>query len=296
MKKIALAALMLTSSSAFATSTRVASHQGNLGLADGTDYSRLSSLTDDAGNNAWFDYAAGGSLAGAATWDGNGVSFAQGEDRVDFSWNNANGDTGYRVDAGISNMEALSVGGSYGMSAGGTDSDMGASVDMNGDSMGFGAHYWARALTDDSVTAYGAIVGKDDAGITIDGGYFMGNVFGSDASKAALTYGPAVGVALPDGGDMALDVSVVAANLAGEVTVKDWIGIRGSVAASLDLVDPTGELDLATSMSTGFGASINTDSVNIDLMLSPDAILGGPHFLTGAGTGSAAAFSARFDI
>ena len=114
MKKIALTALMLTSTTAFATSTRVASHQGNLGLADGTDYTMLSSLTDDAGNNAWFDYD-GANLAGAATFDGNGVSFAQGEDRVDFSWNHASGDTGYRVDLGIASTEAMSVGGAYGM-------------------------------------------------------------------------------------------------------------------------------------------------------------------------------------
>lgn len=295
MKKIALTALMLTSTSAFATSTRVASHQGNLGLADDTDYTLLSSLTDDAGNNAWFDYD-GTNLAGAATFDGNGVSFAQGDDRVNFSWNHADGDTGYRVDAGIASTEALSIGGAYGMSSGGTDSDMGASIDMNGDAMGFGAHYWARTLTDSDVTAYGVMADYSDVGTNVNGGYFMGSVWGGDASKAALTYGPTLGVALPDGGDMALEVSLVEANLAGEVTVKDWIGVRGSVAASLDLVDPTGELDVATSMSTGFGASINTESVNIDLMVSPDAILGGPHFLTGAGTGPAAAFSARFDI
>ena len=295
MKKIALTALMLTSTTAFATSTRVASHQGNLGLADGTDYTMLSSLTDDAGNNAWFDYD-GASLAGAATFGGNGVSFAQGEDRVDFSWNHASGDTGYRVDLGIASTEAMSVGGAYGMSSGGTDSDFGAGVDKNGDAIGFGAHYWARTLTDSDVTAYGVMADYSDLGTNVMGGYFMGSVWGGDASKAALTYGPALHVAMPEGGDMALDVSLVEANLAGEVTVKDWIGIRGSVAASLDLVDPTGELDVATSMSTGFGASINTDSVDIDLMVDPSAVLGGPHFLTGAGTGAAAAFSARFDI
>ena len=295
MKKIALTALMLTSTSAFATSTRVASHQGNIGLADDTDYTNFSSLTDDAGNNAWFDYD-GTNLGGAATFDGSGVSFAQADDRVNFSWNHSlNGDAGYRVDADIASTEALRVGGSYGMSSGGIDSDMGASVDMNGDAMGFGAHYWARKLTDSDVAGYGVMANYSDVGTDLNGGYLMGSVWGGDASKAALTYGPTLGVSLPDGGDMAL-TPALETNLAGEVTVKDWIGVRGSVAASLDIVDPTGEFDVATSMSTGFGASINTDSVNIDLMVSPDAILGGPHFLTGAGTGPAAAFSARFDI
>jgi hypothetical protein len=101
---------------------------------------------------------------------------------------------------------------------------------------------------------------------------------------------------MPDGGDMALGVDLVQTNLAGEVTVKDWLGIRGSVTAALGLGDPLDEVALSTTMSTGFGASISTDSVDIDLMVSPDAVLGGPHFLTGVGMGPAVAFSARFDI
>jgi len=296
MKKITLAALMLTSSSAFATSTRVASFQGNAGLTDDTHYTSYASKTDDVGNNGWFDYTGGGTLGAAATWDGNGVSFAQGDDRVDFAWHNANGDAGYRVNAGIASKEAMTLGGAYGMTNGDTDMDFGAAVDKAGDAMGFGGHFRSRTLTDSDVTAYGASVGKTDAGIDVDASYAMGSVWGGDASKAALTYGPGLSVAMPEGGDLALGVDLVQTNLAGEVTVKDWLGIRGSVAAALGLGDPLDEVALSTSMTTGFGASISTDSADIDLMVSPDAVLGGPHFLTGVGMGPAVAFSARFDI
>ena len=47
MKKIALTALMLTSTSAFATSTRLDSLAGNVGMADDTDYQRLWSATPE---------------------------------------------------------------------------------------------------------------------------------------------------------------------------------------------------------------------------------------------------------
>lgn len=295
MKKIALTALMLTSTTALATSTRVSSFQGNVGLTDDTHYLGYASKTDDVGNNGWFNYD-GANLGGAATWDGQGVSFSQGEDRVNFGWQNADGDSGYRVNAGIASTEAIALGGAYGMSSGDRDMDFGAAVDMNGDAMAFGGHFRSRELTKTDVTFYGGSVSKNDAGINIGGDYAMGKVWGSDASNAALTYGPGLTVGLPDGGDMALGVSLAKTNLAGEVSIKDWLGIRGSVAAQLDLVDPTGELDVASSMSTGFGASVDTDTVDIDLMVSPDAILGGPHFLTGVGMGPAMSFSARFDI
>ncbi|MDP6947281.1 MAG: hypothetical protein QF464_24245, partial [Myxococcota bacterium] len=193
---------------------------------------------------------------------------------------------------GIANTENISVGGAYGMG----DMDFGASIDKAGDDMGLGAHFRSRALGDTEVNGYGVALGKDAAGINIDGTYYMGSIWGGDASKAALTYGPGLNVAMPDGGDAEIGLTLMGVNLAGEVTVKDWLGIRGSVTANLDAVDPTGEFDVATTMNTGFGASIATESVNIDLMVSPDAVLNGPYFLTGAASAPAAALSARFDI
>ncbi len=289
MKKIALTALLLSSSSAFATDTRVSSLQGNVGMADDTDYQRYGA--NKAGDSAWLDYD-GANLGASAGFGDNAVSFAQGDGRVDFGWYNADGDAGYRVLAGIANMDDIAIGGGYGMG----NMDFGAMIGYTADDTAISAHFRSRDLGDDAVTAYGATVGMADSNIDVGANYTMGWIWGADASKAALTVGPGLGLTLPDGGDMVVGVTVAGANLAGEVTVKDWIGIRGSVSADLDLPDPLNDFDVATTMSTGFGASINTDSVNIDLMVSPDAILGGPHFLTGVGSGPAASFSARFDI
>jgi len=289
MKKIALTALMLTSTSAFATTTRTSALSNNVGMADDTDFQTYGSTA--AGDSAWLDYD-GTNLGAAAGFDGNAVTFAQGDGRVDFGWYNADGDSGYRVLAGIASTEAIAIGGGYGMG----DMDFGAMIDKNGDDMDIMATFRSRTLSDTDVTAYGLNIAKTTEGIDVDGDYVMGMVWGGDASKAALTYGPGLNVGMPDGGDMVLGVTLVGANLAGEVNVKDWLGIRGSVAANLDLVDPTGELDVATSMETGFGASINTDSVDIDLMVSPQAVLNGPFFLTGVQHQPAASLSARFDI
>jgi len=291
MKKIALTALLLSSSTAFATSTRMDSLQGNAGMADDTDFQSYGAT--QAGNSVWLDYD-GASLAGAAGFDGNAVTFAQGAlgDRADFGWYHADGDSGYRVVAGIASTEAIQIGGGYGMG----DMDFGATIDKNGDDTGIQATFRSRTLSDSDVTAYGLTVDKNAAGIIAAGGYAMGWIWGGDASKAALTVGPGVNVIQPDGGDLDLGVTVAGANLAGEVTIKDWLGIRGSVAAQLDLVDPMGELDVATSTTSMFGASIHTDSVDIDLAVDPSFVTGGPHFLTGEGTGPAASFSARFDI
>jgi len=289
MKKIALTALLLSSSTAFATDTRVSSLQGNVGLADDTDYQRYGA--NAAGESAWLDYN-GADLGASAGFGDKAVSFAQGEGRVDFGYYTADGDAGYRVLAGIASTEDINIGGAYGMG----DMDFGAMIGYTADDTAISAHFRSRTLSDTDVTAYGATVGMADGSTDIGASYAMGWIWGADSSKAALTVGPGLNVAMPDGGDMEIGLTLAGANLAGEVTVKDWIGIRGSVAANLDAVDPTGDFDVATSMTTGFGASINTDSVTIDLMVSPDAVLGGPHFLTGVGSGPAASFSARFDI
>ena len=108
MKKIALTALLLSSSSAFATDTRVSSLQGNVGMADDTDYQRYGA--NKAGDSAWLDYD-GANLGASAGFGDNAVSFAQGDGRVDFGWYNADGDAGYRVLAGIANMDDIAIGG-----------------------------------------------------------------------------------------------------------------------------------------------------------------------------------------
>jgi hypothetical protein len=273
------------------------SFQSNVGLTDETHYTTYASKTDDVGNNGWFDYTKDGTFGASATWDGSGVSFAEGDDRVDFSWYNADGDTGYRVEAGIASKDAMTFGGAYGMTSGDTDMDFGAAVEKAGDTWGGDVHVRSRTLTDSDVTAYSVDIEKTNASIDGAANYARGSVWGGDASKAALTYGPGIRVAKPKGSDLALGVDLVQTNLAGEVTVKDWLGIRGSVTAALSLGESVfNKVALSTTMSTGFGASISTDNVDIDLMLSPEAILGGPHFLTGTGARPPLALSARFDI
>ena len=64
----------------------------------------------------------------------------------------------------------------------------------------------------------------------------------------------------------------------------------------LDLVDPTGELDLGTSLGSAMGGTFHSDGADLDIEIDPAQLLGGPYFLTGAGTGAAIVLSARFDI
>ena len=49
-------------------------------------------------------------------------------------------------------------------------------------------------------------------------------------------------------------------------------------------------------MAAAFGASIDFEGADIDLVIDPNSVLNGPYFLTGAASAPAVMMSARFDI
>lgn len=299
MKTLTITALALLSSSAFATDARVAAHQGNAAITDDTDYQSYYARTDNGKDSIWFD-SAGAGLSGAyrnagaavtmdANADGSGTAFGI------FS---ADGDAGWGIGADIAGLEAITIGGGYGMSDGKDDMAFYGNLSMIGDAIGLGAGVRSRALTDDDVTVWGAGLDYSDAGIGIGANYGMGWRYKTDRSRGGLTVGPAVGVDMPDGGDMAIDLSLVDVNLAGEFALNDWFGLRGSVASGVAVVDMMGDLDVAgKALSPAFGASIDFEGADLDFVIDPTSVMNGPYFLTGAGSeGFAAMMSARFDI
>ena len=60
------------------------------------------------------------------------------------------------------------------MSDGKDDMAFFGNVSMVGDAVGFGAGVRSRALTDDDVSAWGAMANYSDAGIGVEGSYTMG--------------------------------------------------------------------------------------------------------------------------
>jgi hypothetical protein len=295
MQKLSLLVLILWSGTAMATETRMDALSNNVGIADDTDYQIFASQTDEAGDNVWLDYD--GSLGGAVSGNGTAVSISSGAfGDAAFGWYNSSGDTGYSVGLDIGATDSLGLNGSYSKSNGDNDMAFSGAVAMAGEAVGVAAGVMSRTLTDSDVSAWGANLMYNDGNIDVAGGYAVGWVMGSDASTAAMTVGPTLGVSMPDGGDMALDISLAAANLAGEFMFNDWVGVRGSVTGSLDIVDPTGELNVATSIGSAMGGTFHSDAGAIDITFAPAQLLGGPYFLTGAGTGAAVAFSARFAI
>ena len=78
--------------------------------------------------------------------------------------------------------------------------------------------------------------------------------------------GPAVGVMVPDGGDMVLDLDLANVNLAGEFMFNEWFGLRGSVTAGLGLEGLTGgdDMHLSATGASGFGAAFVADGATID--------------------------------
>jgi hypothetical protein len=49
-------------------------------------------------------------------------------------------------------------------------------------------------------------------------------------------------------------------------------------------------------MAAAFGASIDFEGADVDLVIDPNSVLNGPYFLTGAASSPAIMMSARFDI
>lgn len=325
--------LMLWSGSAMATDTRMDALSGNLGMADDTDYQTFASQTDEASDNVWMDYD-GANLGAAISFDSNAVSMSQGDLGTSFGWSSSSGDSGYSVGLDMASTDALSLSGSYSMSNGDNDMAFGGSVLSANETTGVALGAMSRTLTDSDVTAWGVGLGYNDGNIDAGGGYWMGTVMGGDASNAALTVGPSVDVSMPDGGDLAWGLSLVGVNLAGEFMFNDWIGIRGSATGSVDVASSSGaagggqgttsksststtssttgtttgtgggngggadesSIDIGTSYGTAMGATFKSDAGAIDLLIDAGQLLGGPYFLTGAGTGPAIALSARFDI
>lgn len=300
MKTLSLTALALLSTSAMATDARVAAHQGNAGIRDSTDYRTYVSRTDDGDDSIFFDLdSSDGVMSGAYKANGTSVALSQNAtgDATSIQYYSADGDTGYGVGLEVIDMENFSVGGGYGTTSGDTDLVYGGQIIKTGDDIGILVGVFSRELTKKDVTTWNATLSHGEAGQVINGSYGMGVRHNGDRSKAAMTLGPSVGVNLPSEGDMTIDLSLVSANIAGEFALNDWFGLRGSVVSDLMVVDPTGELDLASSgVSPMFGASIDFEGADIDMVIDPSSVLNGPYFLTGAASAPAMMMSARFDI
>ena len=299
MKKITVTALTLFSSSAFATDARVAAHQGNAAITDDTDYQSYYARTDNGKDSIWFD-TTGTGLSGSYRNDGAAVTMDANADGsgTAFGVYSADGDSGFVVGADISSLEAITIGGGYGMSDGKDDMAFFGNLSMIGDALGVNAGVRSRALTDDDVSVWGAAVDYSDVGIGVSGNYGMGWRYKTDRSRGGLTLGPSVGLDMPDGGDMAVELSLVDVNIAGEFSLNDWFGLRGSVVSGLDVVDITGDLDvMGQAISPAFGASIDFEGADLDFVIDPVSVMNGPYFLTGADSESfAMMMSARFDI
>ena len=238
-------------------------------------------------------------MSGAYKANGTSVALSQNAtgDATSIQYYSADGDTGYGVGLEVIDMENFSVGGGYGTTSGDTDLVYGGQVTKTGDDIGVLVGVFSRELTKKDVTTWNATLSHGEAGQVINGSYGMGVRHNGDRSKAAMTFGPSVGVNLPSEGDMTIDLSLVSANIAGEFALNDWFGLRGSVVSDLMVVDPTGELDLASSgVSPMFGASIDFEGADIDMVIDPSSVLNGPYFLTGAASAPAMMMSARFDI
>jgi hypothetical protein len=295
MNKFILSGLVLISATAGATETRINALGNNLGMADDTDFQMFANTTGDAGDSVTLNVM-GDTLTGAMMFGANAITVREGQFGSHLGWHHSSGDSGYSVGLDMGDTENFGLNGSYSMARGDANMAFGGGLTMAGDDLGINAGVMSRALSDSNVTAWGAGVGMDGGNIDIGGMYAMGWVMGGDASNAALTVGPAINVAMPDGGDMRIDMSLVAANLAGEFMFNDWIGIRGGVVGALNLADATGDLGVSTDMGATLGGTFHSDAGDLDVMYAPAQLLGGPHFITGAGTGQAVSLSARFAI
>jgi hypothetical protein len=304
MKKLSLVAIALFSTSALATDARTAAHQGNAGMADDTDYrTYLSRINNKGADSVWFDLGAGGTLSGAWRADGRSLTVAQNANGDATSWGYyaAHGDNGYAVQVDMRSIDQMSIGGGYGIGSGSGDMTIYGSADVSADEdvgMGISVGVRSREISKSDVTVWGAGLSKTDAGMDVGLNYGMGARFKTDRSKAAVTVGPDVGISMPEEGDMAVAINLAAVNVAGEFALNDWFGLRGSVAGGLlPSFNADGEVDLESSgFSTAFGASLDFEGVDLDLVIDPSSVLNGPYFLTGAKSEPAFHMSARFDI
>jgi hypothetical protein len=280
MKNLSIAALVLFSSSAFATDARRAAHQGNVGIKDDVDYRTFYSKTDNGKDSMWFDLIGGATTTPAAATDGGAAEgaeeapAAEGEEaaapapvgpaagvlsaayKADgrsltlqqttlgstaIGYYAGSGDTGYAVLLDVANKDTISIGGGYGMTNGKTDMAFGGTIGKGADSTDVALNVASRTLNKDDVSAWGADIGYLGKAITVDGQYRMGWRFKTDRSKAAVTLGPNVSVLKPEEGDMDIALTLAEINIAGEFALNDWFGLRGSVVSGLDAVIPMGD-------------------------------------------------------
>ena len=203
MQKMTIIALLLSSGTAFATDARSDALSDNVGITDDTDFMTYASRTDDVGDNVWLNYA--GALSGAAAWDGHALAISAAEGAASFGWYNGDGDSGYSAALGLDEAtNTLSIGGSYSMSDGDDDMAFGGAIDKGEEDIGVALGVSSRSFKDGGVTAWGAGLGYT-GDIDIAGNYAMGTNLGDGG---ALTIGPAVGVTMPEEGDMALDLDL----------------------------------------------------------------------------------------
>jgi len=311
MKNLSIAALALMSTSAFATDARVAAHQGNAGLSDDTAYRTYFSRTDNGKDSMWFDLsnmpgdetgagAGSGILSGAYKADGRSMTLAQSAaGSTAIGYYAADGDTGYAVTLDVTSKDAINIGGGYGMTNGDTDMAFGGNIAKTEDGQNVTASVASRTLTKKEVTAWGADLGYVDKGVNIDARYAMGWRFKTDRSKASVTLGPNANIFKPEEGDMSIGLTLAEFNIAGEFALNDWFGLRGSVVSGLDAVVPTGDEKfdvMTTGVSPMFGASLDFEGADIDLVIDPNNVMNGPYFLSGASSAPAMMMSARFDI
>jgi hypothetical protein len=300
MKTLSITALALMSTSAFATDARQQAHQFNAGIKDGIDYRTYFSRTDNGKDSMWFDLASEGVLEGSYKADGKSMTLAQSAaGSTAIGYYSADGDAGYGVTLDVASKKDIALGGGYGTTSGDTDMAFGADLAKTEAGTNVSAYVASRTLTKKEVSAWGANLGYVEKAINVDAGYDMGWRFKTDRSKAAVTLGPQIGFVKPEEGDMAIDVTVAEFNIAGEFALNDWFGLRGSVVSGLDLAIPVGgaEFDVHTSgVSPMFGASIDVEGADIDLVIDPENVLSGPYFPSGEKTTPAMMMSARFDI
>jgi len=303
MKKLSLAAIALFSTSALATDARTAAHQSNAGLTDDTDYRSYLSRINKGKDGVWFDMGAGGVLSGAYRADSRSLTLAQNAngDATSMGYYASHGDNGYAVLLDMRSIDQMSIGGGYGIGSDGGDMTVYGSAALSADEdvgMGLNVGVRSRSLTKSDVTFWGAGLSKDDAGMAIGANGGMGLRFKTDRSKAAVTLGPDLSVSMIEDEDMGVDVNLAGVNVAGEFALNDWFGLRGSVAGGLlPSFNMDGEVDLESSgFSTAFGASLDFEGADIDLVIDPNSVMNGPYFLTGAASAPAVHMSARFDI
>ena len=157
-----------------------------------------------------------------------------------------------------------------------------------------------KRVTNSLVTAWSAGVGYVDKGVRVLTSYDLGWRFKTDRSNAAVTLGPRINVLKPEESEADIDFSLADFNIAGEFSLTDWFGLRGSVGTALNAELPVGDEEFemkTTRVRPAFGASLDFDGCDVDFMFDPVGLMNGDEFWTGQSNGwYGAMMSARFDI